>query len=129
MAAKLIIDGGEPLRGEIAPSAAKNAALPAMCAALLTGGTVTLDNVPQLADVVTMSALLERLGARVSRGAQGKTAVTATELASHEAPYELVSTMRASVLVLGPLLARSRAWPAWPCRAAAPSACARSTST
>jgi UDP-N-acetylglucosamine 1-carboxyvinyltransferase len=106
MAARLVIEGGVPLRGEVAASAAKNAALPALCAALLTSEPVTLDNVPGLADVATMGALLERLGARVTRDREGRTAVAAAQLTGHEAPYELVSTMRASVLVLGPLLAR-----------------------
>jgi UDP-N-acetylglucosamine 1-carboxyvinyltransferase len=106
MPSRLVIDGGVPLHGEVAASAAKNAALPALCAGLLTREPVALDNVPALADVVTMRSLLERLGARVSDDASGATTVSAPRLLSHEAPYELVSTMRASVLVLGPLLAR-----------------------
>jgi UDP-N-acetylglucosamine 1-carboxyvinyltransferase len=106
MATRLIIDGGKPLRGEVEVSAAKNAALPALCAALLTSEAVVLENVPALADVVTTHSLLERLGAEISTGPNVATTVRVRELASHEAPYELVSTMRASVLVLGPLLAR-----------------------
>jgi UDP-N-acetylglucosamine 1-carboxyvinyltransferase len=107
MATRLIIDGGRPLVGEVEVSAAKNAALPALCAALLTSDKVVLENVPSLADVRTTRSLLERLGAEISREPDGATTVLARDLASHEAPYELVSTMRASVLVLGPLLARA----------------------
>jgi UDP-N-acetylglucosamine 1-carboxyvinyltransferase len=107
MPARLVIEGGVPLRGETAVSAAKNAALPALCAALLTPEPVVLENVPQLADVTTTRRLLERLGAQVSQDADGAMRVQVAAVASHEAPYELVSTMRASVLVLGPLLART----------------------
>ena len=107
MAARLVIEGGVALAGEVPVSAAKNAALPALAAALLTAEPVVLENVPVLADVVTMGSLLERLGASVDREADGGTRVQAARIASHEAPYELVSTMRASVLVLGPLLART----------------------
>jgi UDP-N-acetylglucosamine 1-carboxyvinyltransferase len=107
MATRLVIEGGNRLRGEVRVSAAKNAALPALCAALLTSEPVVLDNVPALADVVTMRSLLERLGAQVSIGDDGATTMRVSSLTSHEAPYELVSTMRASVLVLGPLLARA----------------------
>ena len=107
MAARLVIEGGQPLRGAVAVSAAKNAALPALCAALLTEEPVILDNVPALADVRTTRALLERLGAVLSTDADGATRVQVARVLSHEAPYELVSTMRASVLVLGPMLART----------------------
>jgi len=107
MATRLVIEGGAPLRGVVQVSAAKNAALPALCAALLTAEPVVLENVPVLADVTTTRSLLERLGAEVSAEADGATRLRAARLASHEAPYELVSTMRASVLVLGPLLARA----------------------
>jgi len=107
MATRLVIEGGNRLRGEVQLSAAKNAALPALCAALLTSEPVVLDNVPALADVVTTRRLLERLGAQVSIGADERTTVRVASVTSHEAPYELVSTMRASVLVLGPLLART----------------------
>jgi UDP-N-acetylglucosamine 1-carboxyvinyltransferase len=107
MPAHLVIDGGQPLRGEVEVSAAKNAALPALCAALLTAEPVVLDNVPALADVATTRTLLERLGAEVADAPGGGTRVQVVRVASHEAPYELVSTMRASVLVLGPLLART----------------------
>ncbi len=107
MPSRFVIEGGVPLRGEVAVSAAKNAALPSLCAGLLTSEPVVLPNVPALADVATMRELLERLGAEVSESAPGVTTVTARTLQGHEAPYELVSTMRASVLLLGPLLARA----------------------
>jgi UDP-N-acetylglucosamine 1-carboxyvinyltransferase len=105
MPASLLIEGSVPLKGEIEVSAAKNAALPALAAALLTAAPVTLTNVPDLGDVRTMLKLLQTLGAGVSR--QGRAAtLTVERVASDLAPYELVSTMRASVLVLGPLVAR-----------------------
>ena len=107
MPARLVVEGGFPLRGEVAVSAAKNAALPALAAALLTPEPVILENVPALADVTTIRSLLGRLGAEISDGLDGSTGVQVASVASHEAPYDLVSTMRASVLVLGPLLARS----------------------
>ena len=130
MADALVIEGGGPLRGEVAVSAAKNAALPALAAALLTAEPVVLDNVPALADVRTIRALLERLGRRDHDEPRRRHAgARARASTSHEAPYELVSTMRASVLVLGPLLARDRASRASRCPAAAPSACGPSTST
>ena len=105
MAARLEIEGGVRLRGEVAVSAAKNAALPALAAALLTSEPVRLPNVPALADVGTMVRLLETLGASVGR-AGDELSVRVERVASDLAPYELVSTMRASVLVLGPLVAR-----------------------
>jgi UDP-N-acetylglucosamine 1-carboxyvinyltransferase len=107
MAARLLIEGGRPLRGEVAASAAKNAALPALCAALLTARPVVLENVPALADVTTTRSLLERLGGVIAQEPDGGTRVEVARVTSQEAPYELVSTMRASVLVLGPLLART----------------------
>jgi UDP-N-acetylglucosamine 1-carboxyvinyltransferase len=107
MATRLVIDGGVRLTGEVRVSAAKNAALPAMAASLLTAEPVILENVPGLADVVTMRKLLETLGAETSVAPEGLARFTVARLASNEAPYELVSTMRASVVVLGPLLARS----------------------
>ena len=106
MAARLVIEGGTPLRGEVRISAAKNAALPLLCAALLSEEAIVLDNVPHLADVATIRALLERLGAQIADDG-GSTAIRTRRLTSVEAPYDLVSTMRASVLVLGPLLARA----------------------
>jgi len=105
MPASLLIEGGVPLKGEVAVSAAKNAALPALAAALLTSGRLTLTNVPDLGDVRTMLRLLATLGAVVTRRGREAT-VTVERVASDLAPYELVSTMRASVLVLGPLVAR-----------------------
>ena len=105
MPARLLIEGGVPLKGEVAASAAKNAALPALAATLLTPEPVTLTNVPDLGDIRTMLRLLQTLGAGVT--VQGRqTTVTVDRVASDLAPYELVSTMRASVLVLGPLVAR-----------------------
>jgi UDP-N-acetylglucosamine 1-carboxyvinyltransferase len=105
MPARLLIEGGVPLKGEVAVSAAKNAALPALAAALLTSERLTLTNVPELGDVRTMLRLLQTLGAGVARQG-GEVTVTVERVASDLAPYELVSTMRASVLVLGPLVAR-----------------------
>jgi len=105
MPASLLIEGGVPLKGEVAVSAAKNAALPALAAALLTSGRLTLTNVPDLGDVRTMLKLLATLGAVVTRRGPEAT-VTVERVGSDLAPYELVSTMRASVLVLGPLVAR-----------------------
>ena len=105
MPASLLIEGGVPLKGEVAVSAAKNAALPALAAALLTSDRLTLTNVPDLGDVRTMLKLLATLGAVVTRRGPEAT-VTVERVGSDLAPYELVSTMRASVLVLGPLVAR-----------------------
>ncbi|MBW6492967.1 MAG: UDP-N-acetylglucosamine 1-carboxyvinyltransferase [Burkholderiaceae bacterium] len=102
---KLRIKGGGPLRGEVTVSGAKNAALPILCAALLGSGQLELDNVPRLHDVATMIRLLEQLGVRVVR-AGDRVTLDAGAISSHEAPYELVKTMRASILVLGPLVAR-----------------------
>jgi UDP-N-acetylglucosamine 1-carboxyvinyltransferase len=106
MPARLIIEGGVPLRGEVRVSAAKNSALPLLAASLLSEAPVVLENVPRLADVVTISRLLERLGSEV-RQEDGATVARTPAVVSVEAPYELVSTMRASVLVLGPLVARA----------------------
>src|ERR1041384_578573 len=103
---KLKITGGRRLEGEVRVSGAKNAALPIMCAALLTERPLELDNVPRLMDVRTMAKLLARIGVEVGAQANGRLALRAKEVKSPEAPYELVKTMRASVLVLGPLLAR-----------------------
>jgi UDP-N-acetylglucosamine 1-carboxyvinyltransferase len=103
---KLLIRGGRQLHGEVQISGAKNAALPELCACLLTAQPVTLANVPQLQDVVTMLKLIRNMGVEVERGDDGSVRVNAGPLNSPEAPYELVKTMRASVLALGPLLAR-----------------------
>ena len=105
---KLLIRGGRPLAGTVEISGAKNAALPELCAALLTADTVTLENVPRLQDVATMLKLIRNMGVTAERSdsAPGSVVINAGALSSPEAPYELVKTMRASVLALGPLLAR-----------------------
>jgi len=105
---KLLIRGGRRLEGEVRIAGAKNAALPELCAALLSAEPLTLDNVPRLQDVATMLRLLANMGVRCERNAPqpGRVTVDAGALSSPEAPYDLVKTMRASVLVLGPLLAR-----------------------
>jgi UDP-N-acetylglucosamine 1-carboxyvinyltransferase len=105
MPARLLIEGGVPLRGEVAASAAKNAACPRLAAALLTARPLTLTNVPDLGDVRTMLTLLETHGATVDRVAARSRSPSIPWPATGR-PYELVSTMRASVLVLGPLVAR-----------------------
>lgn len=102
---RLVIDGGYRLVGEVTASGAKNAALPMLCASLLSGEPVTLTNVPGLCDVRTMLALLAQMGVRIERGAATVT-LDAGAISNPEAPYALVKTMRASILVLGPLLAR-----------------------
>ena len=104
---KLLIRGNRPLNGTVTISGAKNAALPEMCAALLTSEPVHLRNVPRLRDVATMRKLLENMGVRVhTHGERGGMSFEAVDPLAPEAPYELVKTMRASVLALGPLLAR-----------------------
>jgi len=104
---KIVINGGKRLRGEVHVSGSKNAALPILASALLARGRSTFRNVPALGDVRTMGRLLKRLGADVDDGGKGLMRIDTTEAAGHEAPYELVKTMRASVLVLGPLVART----------------------
>jgi len=102
---KIVIEGGHRLEGTVAVSGAKNAALPILISTLLTEGLNTVDNVPDLRDVRTIKSLLSDLGAKVeTSGSVVK--IDAAGLNSYEAPYDLVRTMRASVLVLGPLLAR-----------------------
>ena len=103
---KLLIRGGRKLGGEVLISGAKNAALPELCAALLTDQPVTLHNVPRLQDVSTMLKLVRNMGVRAERDDHGTVRLDAGDLSTPEAPYELVKTMRASVLALGPLLAR-----------------------
>lgn len=104
---KLLIRGGRPLQGEVAIAGAKNAALPELCAALLTAEPVALANVPRLQDVATMLRLLRQMGVAVERPETGDTVTLAAGgTIDPVAPYELVKTMRASILVLGPLLAR-----------------------
>jgi UDP-N-acetylglucosamine 1-carboxyvinyltransferase len=106
---KLVIRGGAPLLGTVRVSGAKNAALPCMAAALLTDEPVILENIPQVRDIQTTRNLLAAMGAEVELGygrAQHRTTLHCKNLASPEASYELVKTMRASTLVLGPLVAR-----------------------
>jgi len=106
---KFVIRGGNPLLGTVRISGAKNAALPAMAAALLTEEPVILENIPQVRDIETTRRLLSAMGAEVELGygrAQHRTTICCRTLASPEASYELVKTMRASTLVLGPLVAR-----------------------
>jgi len=103
---KIRVVGGRPLEGTVRISGAKNASLPALCAALLTDEPVVLSNVPEVRDIRTMGRVLAALGASAEFRVGGVVEVQAKDLASVEAPYDLVKTMRASVLVLGPLLAR-----------------------
>jgi UDP-N-acetylglucosamine 1-carboxyvinyltransferase len=102
---KLVIRGGKRLRGEVEISGAKNAALPIMAATILSGGEHQLENVPSLRDISTMGRLIANLGAGFHLEA-GSAVLDCTMISNYEAPYDLVSTMRASVLVLGPLVAR-----------------------
>src|SRR5215213_6892014 len=101
---KLVIEGGVPLKGEVRISGAKNAALPILCAALLTREPLTLRNLPELNDIQTLFTLLKQMGMKVERGPQTAT-LSAADIANPFAPYELVKTMRASILALGPLVA------------------------
>ena len=109
---KLLIRGGRRLNGEVTISGAKNAALPELCATLLVAGPVTLHNVPKLQDVATALKLIRNMGVAVNWGAEAaggrldEVTIDASALNTPEAPYELVKTMRASIMVLGPLLAR-----------------------
>jgi UDP-N-acetylglucosamine 1-carboxyvinyltransferase len=103
---KLRIRGGRSLHGTVMISGAKNAALPELCAALLTAEPVTLRNVPRLQDVATMLKLIRNMGVSTQQMEDGTVVLNAGDLNNPEAPYELVKTMRASVLALGPLLAR-----------------------
>lgn len=102
---KLLIEGGHRLSGEIAIAGAKNAALPILCAGLLTADTVQLRNVPRLQDVATMLKLLRQMGLQIEQDGENVT-LNGSAIDKLEAPYEMVKTMRASILVLGPLLAR-----------------------
>jgi UDP-N-acetylglucosamine 1-carboxyvinyltransferase len=103
---KLLITGGSRLEGEVTVSGAKNAALPILCASLLTSQALTLHNVPALNDIGTTLRLLRQLGVQAEQGHDGVVELNAALVNSVEAPYDLVKTMRASILVLGPLLAR-----------------------
>ncbi|HEX7273319.1 MAG TPA: UDP-N-acetylglucosamine 1-carboxyvinyltransferase [Casimicrobiaceae bacterium] len=102
---RLVIDGGVALAGEVSVSGAKNAALPILCAALLTAEPLRITNVPRLNDVRTMQALLAQMGVTIEQG-EGVLTLGAPRVERALAPYELVKTMRASILALGPLLAR-----------------------
>ena len=102
---KLIIEGGVPLHGEVVVSGAKNAALPILCAGLLAETPLTLTGVPELRDVASTLKLLDTMGVKVSKQAD-TVVLDASDVASFEATYDMVKTMRASILVLGPLLAR-----------------------
>jgi UDP-N-acetylglucosamine 1-carboxyvinyltransferase len=104
---RIIIEGGKRLIGEIDISGAKNAALPIMAATLLIEDTNTLTNLPDLRDIATFKALLSHLGCKI-HDQDGSTTIDASRITTPEAPYELVKTMRASVLVLGPLVARCK---------------------
>jgi len=103
---KIIIEGGLPLHGEVSASGAKNAALPLIAATLLAPGTYRLHNVPDLRDTRTIMALLEKFGVVWKRLDDGVLEINSDSVVDYEASYDLVKTMRASVLVLGPLLAR-----------------------
>ena len=103
---KLVIEGGAALHGEVCVSGAKNAALPILCASLLTAEPLTLTNLPRLNDVRTMQSLLTQMGVRMETGERGTT-LDAHTIDWPLAPYELVKTMRASILALGPLVARA----------------------
>lgn len=101
---KIVIEGGKPLYGDVQISGAKNAALPVMVSALLTEGTNTFHNIPDLVDIKTIKKLLKNMGAQVDGNETCQ--INADKITSCDAPYDLVKTMRASILVLGPLVAR-----------------------
>ncbi len=103
---KLLIGGGTPLEGEIRISGAKNAALPILAATLLADDPVTIGNIPHLQDITTTMELLGRMGVNLTLGDRMTIEVDPTSITSQVAPYDLVKTMRASILVLGPLLAK-----------------------
>jgi UDP-N-acetylglucosamine 1-carboxyvinyltransferase len=103
---KIRVVGGAPLSGRVEVSGAKNAALPAMVVSLLTPETVQLENIPYVRDILTARRLLSEMGVEAEVGADGTATLTAAQISRLEAPYDLVRTMRASVLVLGPLMAR-----------------------
>ena len=105
---KLVIEGGRPLEGEVWVSGAKNAALPILCASLLTREPLVLTNVPQLKDVKTMRSLLSQMGVAQEASTPGSVSLDAEAIDWPLAPYELVKTMRASILALGPLVARCK---------------------
>ena len=111
---KLVIEGGVSLNGQVSISGAKNAALPLMAASLLASGKHYLANVPRLRDIRTMQILLSNMGAVFEHGDQLE--IDTSNIHNYEAPYEMVKTMRASVLVLGPLVARHRPGARFPAR-------------
>src|SRR5450432_109595 len=104
--AKILISGGVPLNGEVQISGAKNAVLPILAATLLADGPMEISNVPHLHDVTTTMELLGRMGVQLTVDEKMRITVDPTTITSHVAPYDLVKTMRASILVLGPLVAR-----------------------
>ncbi|HOO38197.1 MAG TPA: UDP-N-acetylglucosamine 1-carboxyvinyltransferase [Deltaproteobacteria bacterium] len=103
---KFIIQGGNPLKGEVLVSGAKNAALPILCSSILADSRCTYTNIPALRDINTITEVLATLGIGIERPEKGCVVVDPTDVVSYEAPYELVKSMRASILVLGPLLAK-----------------------
>ena len=105
---RFVIEGGVALRGRVETSGAKNSALPALAACLLTGDPVTLHRIPRVKDIRTMIDLLAHMGARVEDSADGSVTITGGADLDPVAPYEVVKTMRASSLVLGPLVGRFR---------------------
>jgi UDP-N-acetylglucosamine 1-carboxyvinyltransferase len=125
---KLVIQGGIPLSGEVRVSGAKNAALPILCASVLTPAILRVQNLPHLRDVTTMLTLLGQMGVEVSLDEKLGVSLTAAQIEERVAPYELVKTMRASILVLGRCL-RDSARRVCRCQADALSGNARSIST
>jgi len=103
---KIIIEGGARLIGDVTLSGSKNASLPLFAASILCNGRSVFQNVPKLRDVQTIQKVLSNLGMGIVPREQGSVEIDGSTLSGHEAPYELVKTMRASILVLGPLLAR-----------------------
>jgi UDP-N-acetylglucosamine 1-carboxyvinyltransferase len=103
---KFIIYGGNALRGTVTISGSKNAALPILCSSILADGLCTFNNVPRLKDIKTICEVLTQLGIKADRPAQNTVVLDPTDINSYEAPYDLVKSMRASILVLGPLLAK-----------------------
>lgn len=103
---KFVIDGGKPLKGEVSVSGSKNAALPILCASILADGPCTFRNIPKLVDISTIVEVLSILGIEMRRPEVGTIVLDPAGISSYEAPYDLVKSMRASILVLGPLLAK-----------------------
>ena len=103
---KLVINGGYPLSGSVKISGSKNAALPMMTACILSDHNITLNGIPDLADVKTLITLLDSMGMKTKKNHKGSFTFNASEIESKFASYELVKTMRASILVLGPLLSK-----------------------